>query len=390
MKTGPHGPVFIDIETQERSMGIRRTLTVFLLSLLLAATAWADYDGPTQPEVGTDLFRDGVAEVRLASVTDGDTANFIVGNEVYPTRFLAVNTPELTHQVYGIEPWAQAAKDFCRDKLENASTIVLELDPESDLFDAYDRLLAWVWVDGELLNYLLVAEGYAWVMYLYGDYKYNDIMIALESRTRATGIRIHGQQDPNYDYAKELNEVSIASARAMPLGKRVGVTGIVTARIGNNAFIQDGDSGIYIYTSQRRFRYLVTGNEVRVVGTLSDYNNLLEIVNPEGVDLVTEAVDLPAPVTVRLGQVSESLEARLVRVENVRIDGVQPHSGRGYNVEISQDGSHGFIRVDQYLVPYIDDDSFVPGDVVTIVAPVGQYQGDYQLMVPGPDSITGQ
>jgi micrococcal nuclease len=153
---------------------------------------------------GTDLFRDGSAVVTLAHVTDGDTAAFVVGGVVYPTRFLAVNTPETSHPTEGTEPWGYAAKDFTRKLLENADQIVLELDPKSDLFDRYDRLLAWVWVDGELLNYRLVEEGLAWVMYLYGDYRYNDILIAKESEVRKTRIRIHGEKDPSFDNGKAV------------------------------------------------------------------------------------------------------------------------------------------------------------------------------------------
>lgn len=362
-------------------------LPVAILLFFVAGSLWAHYDGPRQPEVGADLFEDGVAEVRLEGVTDGDTARFIVGNETYPTRFLAVNTPELTHQVYGVEPWAQAAKEFVRNKLENASSIVLELDPESDTFDRYDRLLAWVWVDGELLNYHLVAEGYAWVMYLYGDYRYNDTMIALESRTRSAGKRIHGEDDPDYDYAKVLNEVSIAGARELSLGKRVAVTGTITAKIGNNAFIQSDASGIYIYAAQRRFRHLVTGNRVRVVGTLSDYNNLLEIVNPEEIELLGESADMPEPLALDLADIDDGVEGRLVHLDDVEVVGVLPHSGRGYNVEIRQGGASGLLRVDQYLVPYVDPDFFTPGEIIGVIAPVGQYQSNYQLMIPSVDAI---
>ena len=75
--------------------------------------------------------------------------------------------------------------------------------------DTYDRLLAWVWVDGELLNYKLVEEGLAYVKYLYGDYKYNPAMIQIESEIQKKDIKIWGEEDPTFDYEKYNKEATL-------------------------------------------------------------------------------------------------------------------------------------------------------------------------------------
>jgi predicted extracellular nuclease len=224
-------------------------------------------------------------------------------------------------------------------------------------------------------------------MYLYGDYKYNDVMIQAESRTRATGIRIFGEKDPGYDYEKVLVERTTESVRSEELGKRVRVEGVVTARIGNNAFIQKNGYGIYVYAAQKRWQHLVAGNEVAVTGTLSEYNSLLEISNIEEIALVAEKRSVD-PTDITLRDIGERNEGTVVRIRDVTIEGVEPHSGRGYNVSITQNGYRGIIRIDQYLIPYIEPESFEPGSVVDIVAPVGQYQDDYQLMLPSLDNVT--
>ncbi|MBT3274755.1 MAG: hypothetical protein HN368_16485 [Spirochaetales bacterium] len=360
-----------------------RTVVIATIVSLLFSCATSQAGGPRfSGKVGDDLFKDGSARVELAHATDGDTAAFIISGETIDTRFLAVNTPEVSHPTYGADPWGRPATKFTAEILNNANEIVLELDTESDTYDSYDRLLAWIWVDGELLNYRLVKEGYAWVMFLYGDYKYNNLLIQTESEVRKTKIRIHGEIDPDYDYEKLLVEHTLETLRTEEIGKKVIVKGIVTAKIGNSGYLQDGSSGVYLYSSSKRWRHLQPGNLVEVTGMVSDYNGLLEIGNIESIDLITEGAGIPEALTVRLADIGEQYEGLLVKIEGAEIVEVEPHTGKGYNVIIKQGNTKGVIRIDKYLIPYIPPETFVPGQSGDIIAPVGQYLDVYQLMVP--------
>lgn len=367
---------------------LARLTSCIIIALVVSSCATIDPDAPRLPRtIGTDLFTDGVARVELAHATDGDTAAFIIGGDVYDTRFLAVNTPETSHPTYGAEPWGRAAKEYTAELLTNADEIVLELDPNSDLYDTYDRLLAWVWVDGDLLNYRLVKESYAWVMFLYGDFKYNGLLIQTESETRREKKRIHGESDPDFDYEKVLIDHTIESVRGESIGSRVHIDGVVTAKIGNNGFIQSAGNGIYLYTQNKRWRFLQPGNHIDVVGMVSDYNGLLEITNIESIELVQESAGVPEPLGIRLEDVGEDLEARLVNVDRVEIVEVEPHTGKGYNVQVRDGEANGIIRVDKYLIPYIEPELFRPGDVISLTAVVGQYVDDYQLMLAKAEQL---
>ncbi len=147
-----------------------------------------------------NLFTDGISEAILVDVLDGDTAVFKAGGKTYKTRFLAIDTPEVDPDLRDVEPWGSAASAFTKDKLRNARQIVLELDPDSDTFDKYDRLLAWIWVDGELLNEMIVSAGLAEVAYLYGDYQYTGFLFSAQNAAKAEGIKIWGELDPNFAY----------------------------------------------------------------------------------------------------------------------------------------------------------------------------------------------
>lgn len=114
-------------------------------------------------------------EVIFDSCVDGDTAKFIIDDEVKSVRFLAIDTPETVHPTKGEEPYGKEASNFTCNSLKKAKKIVLEYE-EGNKIDKYDRVLAWVWVDDVLLQDELIKLGYAEVAYLYDDYKYTSLL----------------------------------------------------------------------------------------------------------------------------------------------------------------------------------------------------------------------
>ena len=140
-------------------------------------------------------------EVTLKSCVDGDTAKFIYQNETIKVRFLAIDTPELKHEDREEEKYAREAKEFACNKLKDANEIYLEFDPNSDKQDKYDRYLAWVFVDDNLLQKDIIIKGYAKVAYLYGDYKYTDILKKEQRRAQKNKLGIwHDYEYINYNY----------------------------------------------------------------------------------------------------------------------------------------------------------------------------------------------
>ncbi|MEX1308481.1 MAG: thermonuclease family protein [Eubacteriales bacterium] len=163
----------------------------------------SDYSAPVLPDMDLsdkDLFEDGIAIVTLDYGIDGDTVAFIVGGKSYHLRMLGIDTPEVDENLRQLDPWGKAASSYTKTVLKNASQIVLQLDPQSDTFDKYGRLLGWVWVDGELHNYNVVAAGLAEVAYLYGDYIYTDDLKRAQAEAQEQGLKIWGEKDPNYEY----------------------------------------------------------------------------------------------------------------------------------------------------------------------------------------------
>lgn len=132
--------------------------------------------------------------VELDRCIDGDTARFFTSRGSESVRFLAIDTPETNHPQKGIEPFGQEASDFTCHQLKNANVIRLEFDDESDLYDRYNRLLAWIFVDDVLLQELIIEEGLGEVAYLYGNYKYTEILKLKEAEAKKNQIGIWQEQ----------------------------------------------------------------------------------------------------------------------------------------------------------------------------------------------------
>lgn len=118
------------------------------------------------------VYANEKVEVSFSKCVDGDTAKFVLNDEVITTRFLAIDTPETVHPKKEVEPFGKEASNYTCDKLTNAKKIVLEYDDGSDKVDKYNRHLVWVYYDDHFLQEELIKLGYAKVAYLYGDYQY--------------------------------------------------------------------------------------------------------------------------------------------------------------------------------------------------------------------------
>ncbi len=133
-------------------------------------------------------------EVELSSCVDGDTFKIITNDEVKTVRMLAIDTPETVDSQKEVEYYGKEASNYTCNKLTAAERIEIEYDDNSDYTDKYGRLLGWVFVDGELLQDLLVSNGYAKVAYLYDDYKYTELLQEHEEKALAGNLGIWNEE----------------------------------------------------------------------------------------------------------------------------------------------------------------------------------------------------
>lgn len=143
---------------------------LFMLALFFAC-------GCNNPDIGP--YR-----AKVVYVYDGDTVKLDNGERV---RYLGIDTPEMNYNKPPAEYLAVQAKEF-NSRLVNGKNVRLEFDTVKR--DKYNRLLAYVYVDGIFVNAKLVEAGYAKVYIIPPNIKHADDFLDVQrlSKREKRGI----------------------------------------------------------------------------------------------------------------------------------------------------------------------------------------------------------
>jgi micrococcal nuclease len=128
----------------------RGLLILIVIAIMVVARFFSE--SPPAPDLGRPL---DAGTYRVQRVVDGDTIIFAPDTTV---RLIGVDTPETVRPDYPVEPFGPEASAFTTRFLQ-AGSGRLAFDRERT--DQYGRHLAYVWVDGRMLNEELVRAGLA-------------------------------------------------------------------------------------------------------------------------------------------------------------------------------------------------------------------------------------
>ncbi|MGQ9572176.1 MAG: thermonuclease family protein [Dehalococcoidia bacterium] len=120
----------------------------------------------------------------VARVIDGDTIAVVIDGVEYRVRYIGIDTPETVHPSKAVECYGREASQRNRELVEGKT---VELEKDVSETDQYGRLLRYVWVDGEMVNAILVEEGYAAVVTYPPDVKYQELFLELQRQAREKG-----------------------------------------------------------------------------------------------------------------------------------------------------------------------------------------------------------
>ncbi len=273
--------------------------SVILFSFLLSACGG---NAPTEPAgiadyaaaVSLDMNSSTVKqEVTVKSYIDGDTTHFYVPETLVETgvlkaRYLAVNTPESTGK---IEEYGKAASAFTKEKLSQATSIIIESDDSQWNWDSTgERYLVWVWYrTGEdepyrNLNIELLQNGLA-LANSAGQNRYGETCLSAVAQARSQKLSLYsGQKDPDFYYgdAYELTLKELRSNIESYNNKKVAFNGVVYTNSGSQGvYVEEYDPetdlyyGMYIYYGHglngTGLDIISVGNRVRIVGTVQYY-----------------------------------------------------------------------------------------------------------------------
>lgn len=148
--------------------------------------------------------------VKFSKPVDGDTARLIYQGKEEKFRFLLIDTPETKHPRLGKQPFGQEASDRTKELLQNADQVEVEFDVGTKE-DKYQRKLAYIYVDGKMLNEILVREGLAKVAYVYPpNTRYLDRLEKAQEQAKAEKLGIWSL-DSAFEDGADNNKTSSSS-----------------------------------------------------------------------------------------------------------------------------------------------------------------------------------
>ena len=254
-----------------------------------ALAEWVDYVASLKLDMSSDSAKE---EVTIKTYVDGDTVHFYVSAAVHESgvlkgRFLGINTPESTGK---IEEYGKAASKFTREKLESATSIIIESETDKWNIDSTgDRYLVWVWYktasDTEYrnLNLEILQNGLA-IANSTASNRYGALCMSALNQAKAYKLNLFsGQPDPDFFYGDAV-EMTIKELRTNPetySGAKVAVTGVITRNYNSSVYVEalDPETGMYngisVYYGYAlpgaALDILSVGNEVRIVGLMQYY-----------------------------------------------------------------------------------------------------------------------
>ena len=135
-------------------------------------------------------------------VVDGDTIIVDINGTEERVRMIGIDTPESVHpDAEKNTQYGKVASQYTSSRLEGQQ-VSLEYDVEER--DKYGRLLAYVYLDGEMFNAELVRKGYAMVYTYPPNVKYVDTFTQLQKEARSEKLGVWAEYADSGDYLASI------------------------------------------------------------------------------------------------------------------------------------------------------------------------------------------
>lgn len=143
----------------------------------------------------------------VSRVIDGDTIEVNMNGNTETVRLLLVDTPETVHPSEPVQPFGPEASQFVKNTLSGKEVRVKVGTEERD---NYGRLLAYIFINGETIQEMLLREGLARTAYLYNDLTMLDQFHAVQQTAIDGGKGVwsisgyaHADHDHGYHYEEK-------------------------------------------------------------------------------------------------------------------------------------------------------------------------------------------
>ncbi len=131
----------------------------------------------------------GLTAATVTRIVDGDTIEVSIGGQKFKLRYIGMDTPETVDPGRPVGCFGKEAS-VRNQELVLGKTVGLEKDVSET--DRYGRLVRYVWLDGRMIDTVLVEEGYARAYPYPPDVRYASLFAALQAQARQAGRGLWG------------------------------------------------------------------------------------------------------------------------------------------------------------------------------------------------------
>lgn len=386
-------------------------------------------------------------EVTVHAFIDGDTTHFKAKGssnlpaDILKARYLGINTPESTGK---IEEWGKAASNFTKEKLSNATSIIVESDNNKWNADSTGgRYLVWVWYKGaedteyRNLNIEILQQGLA-IASNSANNRYGETCMNAINQARVEKLHVNsGEKDPDFPYggAQELTLKELRTNVKDYDNQKVAFEGVIVKNNSNTVYVEEYDAESDMYFGMQVYygyalngtglQILSVGNRVRIVGTVTYYEtggtyqvsgleySPMRPDDPNNIKKISEghkpAYPLTTPKTLKEGKVTltvgeenkefkysdlaihSSISMKGLKVVDTYTTTNEESSSKGaITLTCTKDGK----EIDVRTIVLTDKSgnvvkaSLFAGKTIDVKGVVDYFSGEYQIKVYSLDDIT--
>ncbi len=120
-------------------------------------------------------------EVEITARSEGPGAGLAAIGAEYPVRLIGIDTPESVKPGSPVECFGREASSAAKALLDGAKVRLVKDVEETD---RYDRLLRYVYLEAEMANARLVANGYATAYTYPPNIRHSELFVQLQQEAR--------------------------------------------------------------------------------------------------------------------------------------------------------------------------------------------------------------
>lgn len=162
--------------------------------------------------------------VRVVKVIDGDTVDVRINAQTVRLRLIGIDTPESVDPRKPVQCFGIEASNYTKRILLN-QTVYLERDATQGEYDAYKRLLVYIWLDNStLFNQKIIADGYAFEYTYRIPYRYQTAFKAAQQSARRSQAGLWSPTTCNGNPNTSVTTTAVAKSPTIPANPTATMT----------------------------------------------------------------------------------------------------------------------------------------------------------------------